>query len=96
MFQLIFAALCVMDGIFVGGFICILIVRLFGNNSISRLLNIVIAIPGGIGYAIFALNTAFVSDVSMSTGAWIIFTPCAIMLLLVIVNYIKNGNQNTK
>ncbi|MDD3229264.1 MAG: hypothetical protein PHE09_08600 [Oscillospiraceae bacterium] len=96
MFQLIFAALCVMDGIFVGGFIYILVVKLFGNNSISRLLNIIIAIPVGIGYALFALNIAFVSDASMAAGAWIIFTPSAIMLLLVIANYIKNGNQNTK
>lgn len=92
MFHLILLIICFCNGVIVYQMLSAFLISLCGNSRTGRLLKVFVAIPSGIAYTIFALNTALVStNISYTLGLIVIFAPVGFFILLIIINYIKNG-----
>ncbi len=95
--ELFLLVVSILDAIIIGFIVALICRKLFGDGPLARLLRLVLCIAGGGAYAFFCLNVLFGEigeDMSLGTGAFIIFAPVALVLILMVVAYMFNGKNN--
>lgn len=92
MLNLLLLAICFCDGVLIFQLIKSLLIGALGDSKSFRMLKIFVAFPCGVGYTFFALHTGLVeSNVSFLFGLCVIFGPVAIVGVIAILAYIRQG-----
>ena len=93
MFDFLFLAAVIFDGLIVGFFLAILCKLIFGDNPLGRLLKLIISVGAGIGYSIWVLAVGNSDEGTMAGFLILTFAPIAVVLILAIIGYMfDNGN----
>lgn len=95
--DLLFIILFIFDGFLVGKAISLICNRFLGDKPFARLLRLLFSVFGGVFYSVFCFYNAFgESDINMALFLVIILAPVAVLLILWIVYYMfENQNNNS-
>lgn len=92
MLNLLLLAICFCDGVLIFQLLKSVLIAALGDSKSFRMLKIFALFPCGVGYTMFALHTGLVaSDVSFLFGLCVIFGPVAIVGIISILAYIRQG-----
>ena len=94
MFELICILLCILDGIIVAKLLSLLAKKVFGENPVGRLINVIALITGFMGYSFFSINYIMGDEGSIQMAALIVLGPIGAVLLTALITYIIKGNQS--
>ena len=95
MFELLFLAAAIFDGLIVGFFLANLCKLILGDNPLGRLIKLIVSVGAGVGYCIKVLSVGNSDEGTMEGFLILTFAPIVVMIILAIIGYMFNG-ENSK
>ena len=86
--DLIFAVIAIFDGIIVGMFVAMLVMKVLGDSPLARLLRLVLSISCGIGYFLLCAHLGWgETNATMGTFWTVFLLPVGFVAVLKVIDY---------